>query len=200
MDPMPSAALAALVRDDRVHRAIYTDGDLRAGDARLFGRAWLLLGHDSQLRAVGDFFTTRMGRVPVIVVRGEDGAIRALVNRCTHRGATVCADAKAERASSPARTTAGASLPTARSDSCRRPKATRSRSSGATSWRCRACRAWRAIAASCSRRSPRTDRRSTISSAPWPARSTISSTARPAASWKWPAASSSTPTTATGSS
>ncbi|PYM18065.1 MAG: ribosomal subunit interface protein [Candidatus Rokuibacteriota bacterium] len=57
---------------------------------RLFGRAWLVLGHESQVLAPGDFLTTRMGREPVIVVRHVDGSIQVLVNRCAHRGSRVC--------------------------------------------------------------------------------------------------------------
>jgi phenylpropionate dioxygenase-like ring-hydroxylating dioxygenase large terminal subunit len=61
---------------------------------RLFGRAWLVLGHDSQVPTPGDFFTTRMGREPVIVTRHTDGVIQVLANRCAHRGARVCEAAR----------------------------------------------------------------------------------------------------------
>src|SRR5918992_5169374 len=85
--------LAMLVQADRVHRSVYADPaifDLEM--ERIFGRAWLVLGHESQVRAAGDYFTTRMAREPVIVVRKDDGTIDVLVNRCSHRGATVCAE------------------------------------------------------------------------------------------------------------
>ena len=87
--------LKLLIRPDRVHRSVYADPaifDLEM--ERIFGRAWLLLGHDSQVRAAGDYFTTRMGREPVIVVRHEDGSVRVLINRCMHRGTTVCAEGR----------------------------------------------------------------------------------------------------------
>ncbi|MEO7402085.1 MAG: Rieske 2Fe-2S domain-containing protein [Burkholderiales bacterium] len=85
--------IAALVRPDRVHHSVYSDPALFEREMdQLFGRTWLLLGHASQVKAPGDFFTTRMGREPVIVVRGRDNQIRVLVNRCTHRGSVVCAD------------------------------------------------------------------------------------------------------------
>jgi phenylpropionate dioxygenase-like ring-hydroxylating dioxygenase large terminal subunit len=80
-----------LVQSDRVHRTVYTDPALFELELdRIFGRAWLVLGHESQVRGPGDFFTTRMGRESVIVIRHTDGAVRVLVNRCAHRGARVC--------------------------------------------------------------------------------------------------------------
>ena len=86
--------LAMLVQPERVHRSVYADPALFELELeRIFGRAWLVLGHESQVRAGGDFFTTRMGREPVIVVRQDDGSVAVLVNRCAHRGTTVCAEA-----------------------------------------------------------------------------------------------------------
>ena len=80
-----------LVQPDRVHRAVYTDPALFELELeRLFGRAWLILGHESQIRNPGDFFTTRLGRQPVIVTRHSDDSVQVLVNRCMHRGARVC--------------------------------------------------------------------------------------------------------------
>jgi phenylpropionate dioxygenase-like ring-hydroxylating dioxygenase large terminal subunit len=87
--------LAMLIQPDRVHRSVYADPaifDLEM--ERIFGRAWLLLGHASQVAAPGDYFTTRMGREPVIVIRSSAGDISVLVNRCVHRGSTVVAEGR----------------------------------------------------------------------------------------------------------
>jgi len=84
-----------LVQPDRVHRSVYADPaifDLEM--ERIFGRAWLVLGHESQVRNVGDYFTTRMGREPVIVSRKNNEEVAVLVNRCAHRGSTVCAEGR----------------------------------------------------------------------------------------------------------
>ena len=87
--------LAMLVQPDRVHRSVYADPaifDLEM--ERVFGRAWLALGHESQVRNVGDYFTTRMGREPVIVIRKSEDQIGVLINRCVHRGSMVCAEGR----------------------------------------------------------------------------------------------------------
>src|SRR5688572_29803120 len=87
--------LAMLVRPHRVHRSVYADPaifDLEM--ERVFGRAWLLLGHESQVPHPGDYSTTRMGREPVILVRKSEKEAAVLVNRCAHRGSMVCAEGR----------------------------------------------------------------------------------------------------------
>ena len=87
-------ALSDLVQPGRVHRRVYTDPAVFERELeRIFRRVWLWLGHESQLRAPGDFFTARLAGEPVIVARHSDGEIHAFHNRCTHRGAQVCAAA-----------------------------------------------------------------------------------------------------------
>jgi phenylpropionate dioxygenase-like ring-hydroxylating dioxygenase large terminal subunit len=82
--------LRALVREDRVHRSVYLDPAIFELEMeRIFGRAWLLVGHDSQVPNIGDFHCTTLGRVPVIMSRGDDGEVHVLHNRCAHRGAKV---------------------------------------------------------------------------------------------------------------
>jgi phenylpropionate dioxygenase-like ring-hydroxylating dioxygenase large terminal subunit len=74
-----------------VERAVYVDDDVYRDELeRVFARAWLYLGHDSQIPEPGDYMTTFMGEDPVILVRGTDGQARAFLNACRHRGMRVC--------------------------------------------------------------------------------------------------------------
>src|ERR1700740_221122 len=59
--------------------------------ARIFGAACIYVGHESQVKNPGDYFCTRIGRKPVIMVRGADGKVRVIHNQCAHRGAMVVA-------------------------------------------------------------------------------------------------------------
>ena len=87
--------IASLIEPGRVHRGVYTDPDLFELEMeRIFGRAWLYVGHASQVPQAGDYITTELGRQPVIMVRHRDGAVHVLLNRCTHRGAKVVNDRK----------------------------------------------------------------------------------------------------------
>src|SRR5688572_24772153 len=56
----------------------------------IFYRSWLYAGHVSQVPEAGDYFLYQIADEELIVVRGEDGAVRALVNSCRHRGSRVC--------------------------------------------------------------------------------------------------------------
>jgi phenylpropionate dioxygenase-like ring-hydroxylating dioxygenase large terminal subunit len=84
-------SVEGMIRRDRVHRAIYTDPAVFELEMqRIFERTWVYLGHASEIKEPGDYKTTMIGRHPVIVARLPDGGISALVNRCRHRGATIC--------------------------------------------------------------------------------------------------------------
>ena len=80
-----------LVRGDGVRREIYRDESIFELEMdRVFKGTWVYMAHESELTAPGDYLTLRVGREPVVLVRGEDGVLRALVNRCRHRAAIVC--------------------------------------------------------------------------------------------------------------
>jgi len=56
----------------------------------IFHKVWVYLAHDSEIPNNGDYVRRQIGLQPVIVVRGKDGKIRVLFNRCRHRANLVC--------------------------------------------------------------------------------------------------------------
>jgi benzoate/toluate 1,2-dioxygenase subunit alpha len=72
----------------RVDRRIYTDEQVFDLEMRLiYERNWVFLCHESQISKHGDYFSTHIGRQPVLVVRDKDGSIKGFINACAHRGA-----------------------------------------------------------------------------------------------------------------
>lgn len=57
---------------------------------RIFTRAWVFVGHESEIAARGAYVQRPIGRDRFVLVRGEDGRIRVLFNACRHRGAMIC--------------------------------------------------------------------------------------------------------------
>jgi phenylpropionate dioxygenase-like ring-hydroxylating dioxygenase large terminal subunit len=97
LDPMGTAGSGDgfdfddLIHEDKVHRLLYTDSEIFKLELnRIFGAVWVYLAHESQIPSNNDYITAKLGLRPLIVVRDADGDIRALYNRCTHRGATIC--------------------------------------------------------------------------------------------------------------
>jgi phenylpropionate dioxygenase-like ring-hydroxylating dioxygenase large terminal subunit len=88
-----AAAIRALVEPDRIHRDIYIDPALFELElARIFGRGWIWVGHESQVKKPGDYIATTIGKQPVVMSRHTDGRVHVLFNRCAHRGAKVVGD------------------------------------------------------------------------------------------------------------
>ncbi len=81
-------AIAGLVREDSVNRRVYTDPEIFDLEMdRIYGRMWIYVGHESQVPNPGDYHTTRIGNQDVIMVRGSDGKVNVMYNRCPHKGA-----------------------------------------------------------------------------------------------------------------
>ena len=85
--------IGAMVEPDRVHRGLYTDPELFELEMeRLFNKVWTYVGHESQVKKPGDYWTVTVGRQPMIMIRSDDGAIHVLYNRCPHRGNLLLGD------------------------------------------------------------------------------------------------------------
>src|SRR5215510_16073096 len=85
--------ITKLIEPGRVHRDVYTDPEIFELEMeRIFGRAWLFVGHASQVPAPGDYVTLDLGHHPVIFTRHSDGSLQVLHNRCAHRGPKVLSE------------------------------------------------------------------------------------------------------------
>jgi len=97
----PQAFSSGYVHADRarrhfqVDRRAYSDSDVfRRELETIFRRCWLYAGHSSEIPARGDFVTRTIGGYDLIFARDREGIVRAFFNACTHRGSTVCREAK----------------------------------------------------------------------------------------------------------
>lgn len=54
-----------------------------------YGAEWHPIAHASEIPNVGDFRTTALGEIPLLVTRDEEGEINVMYNSCSHRGAQV---------------------------------------------------------------------------------------------------------------
>jgi choline monooxygenase len=63
---------------------------LRLEHERIFRASWQYVGHTGDLAEPGAFAATHVGDVPVVLVRDEEGELRAFLNVCRHRGSIVC--------------------------------------------------------------------------------------------------------------
>jgi choline monooxygenase len=61
--------------------------------SRIFMKAWNFIGRADRIPDPGDYFALEFVGVPVVVVRNNDGEVRAFANSCRHRGALVAAGA-----------------------------------------------------------------------------------------------------------
>ncbi len=69
----------------------YTDpAVLRLERDRIFRPSWQYVCRVDEVAEPGSFKATRAGQVPVVLVRDEDGVLRAFLNVCRHRGSLVC--------------------------------------------------------------------------------------------------------------
>jgi anthranilate 1,2-dioxygenase large subunit len=78
----------------RVPYWVFDAADVHAAEQqRVFeGPSWSYLCLEAELPNPGDFRTTFVGKLPVIVVRDRSGSINAFENRCAHRGALIALD------------------------------------------------------------------------------------------------------------
>ena len=76
----------------RVPDWVYTDDAVYQREVeRIFhGRTWNYVALEAEIPNAGDFIRSNVGPTPVVVARGQDGAIHVMENRCAHRAAEFC--------------------------------------------------------------------------------------------------------------
>ncbi len=85
--PFGSTALPPSAHRTALSRRLYTDPSLLPHEQELiFERTWQLAGHISALPRAGSYMTANAGTQPVLVLRDENGTLRAYRNVCRHRG------------------------------------------------------------------------------------------------------------------
>ena len=73
-----------------IDNRIYTDQRIFVEEQeKIFAKVWKFCCHESELPEPGDFRTTTLAGKPILIVRGEDGGVRAFYNACPHRGAQI---------------------------------------------------------------------------------------------------------------
>src|SRR6202011_4763320 len=80
-------ATALGVSGTALPRRLYIAPELRGPEQELiFGRTWQLAGHVGTIPRPGSYLTASAGVEPVLVIRDEEGQLRAYRNVCRHRG------------------------------------------------------------------------------------------------------------------
>jgi benzoate/toluate 1,2-dioxygenase alpha subunit len=89
--------LANAVQDDkesgvfRCRRDIFTNVDLFELELKhIFEGNWVYLAHESQIPNSNDYYTTWIGRQPVVITRDKNAELHAVINACAHKGAMLC--------------------------------------------------------------------------------------------------------------
>ena len=79
------------VRRGMIPAHVYNDREIfELEKERIFSRAWVFVGHESEIARAGDYVVRRVLEDSFIVTRDEQGEIRAHFNMCLHRGMQVC--------------------------------------------------------------------------------------------------------------
>ena len=79
------------VRRGMIPAHIYNDrGIFELEKERLFSRAWIFVGHESEIPDRGDYVVRRVLDDSFIVIRDEAGQVRVHFNMCLHRGMQMC--------------------------------------------------------------------------------------------------------------
>ena len=76
---------------NHVPKEIFVRPDVFEEELRriFYGDEWLLVAHEAEIPNRGDFKTTSVGRVPLLITRDQVGEVHVFYNSCSHRAAEV---------------------------------------------------------------------------------------------------------------
>ncbi len=91
LDKYGTARSLVDVERGTISREIFVSDELyQMEQGQVFARAWLFVGHESQIPTPGDYFVSCMGEESVILCRDREHQIHVFLNTCRHRGMKVC--------------------------------------------------------------------------------------------------------------
>ncbi|BBE74191.1 aromatic ring-hydroxylating oxygenase subunit alpha [Oharaeibacter diazotrophicus] len=91
----PRALLARRKPGFSLEQAFYTSQEIFDLDLEaIFFRTWIYVGVEPDVPDEGDVMVVDIGRASVLILRDDDGEIRAFHNVCRHRGARIVHDEK----------------------------------------------------------------------------------------------------------
>lgn len=80
-----------------LEQPFYTSPEVFAADFEAVVRKqWLLAGHTSEITTPGSYRTVQVAHESIILVRTQEGDVRAFYNVCRHRGSRICAKESGE--------------------------------------------------------------------------------------------------------
>jgi len=86
-----TSLVAARLPGHGLPRDFYLNADLHSLELqRIWKTGWLFAGHACEIPSPGDYFTLSLDADPLLVIRGDDGTVRAFHNVCRHRGMILC--------------------------------------------------------------------------------------------------------------
>ncbi len=70
----------------------YFSDEVLEDEMRSWNHTWQMVGRELQVQSSGDYFTYMVGNQPLVIIRTEEGELRAFHNVCPHRGAQLVSE------------------------------------------------------------------------------------------------------------
>lgn len=94
---MDNASTAMWEKEAPQNASNYADPAWLAKEQLVLRSHPVIVGHSSKIKSPGDYFTHDATGLPLLIVRQEDGSVRAMLNICSHRGTRLCTQVEGNR-------------------------------------------------------------------------------------------------------